>query len=113
VEHLGLPYVLGPALGLGLPGIILILWYFGDKARGKDLRTYREDTLKILAAYKEDMAAMRQMYKDNAALVKAYENVALSLREMVTLNTQAWQRAIDEICKRSWCPYIPGQEAPK
>jgi len=106
MEGLGLPYVLGPAIGLGLPGIILILWYFGDRARERELRAYREDTNKILSAYKDDVQAIRHMYESNVVLVKGYEALAGSLKDIVVLNTQAITRQCDLIINNQYCPNI-------
>jgi len=106
MEHLGLPYVLGPAIGLGLPGIILVLWYFGDKARERELKAYREDTQKILTTYKDDVQAIKAMYESNVALVKTYESLAGSLKDIVVLNTQAITRQCDLIINNQYCPNI-------
>ncbi len=106
MEHLGLQYVLGPALGLGVPGIVLILWYFGEKSRERDLKAYREDTQKILAAYREDVQAVRQMYESNVTLVKSYEALAGSLKDIVVLNTQSVQRQCDLIVNNQYCPNV-------
>lgn len=106
MEHLGLSYVLGPALGLGMPGIILILWYFGDKARERELKAYRDDTQKILMAYKDDVQAVRQMYESNVTLVKTYESLAASLKDIVVLNTEAVTRQCDLIVNNQYCPNV-------
>lgn len=63
MEHLGLPYVLGPALGLGLPGILFVVWYFGQKAQDKALQAYREDTKDILAQISEKMLELQNNHR--------------------------------------------------
>lgn len=101
-----MPHVMGPALSLGLPGIILILWWYGDKARERDMRVYREDTRNILQAYQADMQAIRQMYENNVVLCKQYADLASNLKDLIVLNTQGYQKLVDDINKNQFCPYV-------
>ncbi|MCL4500446.1 MAG: hypothetical protein M1438_01155 [Deltaproteobacteria bacterium] len=114
---LGLSWVLGPALGLGIPGILFVVWYFDGKARDRDAKerekdgqkyredmmamitAYREDTKNILAAYQGDMLAMRQMYENNVLLVKNYQTLCGDLKDIVILNSKGFQ-ALDDSIKR-------------
>jgi hypothetical protein len=88
--------------GLGLGGIILIIWHFDNKRLEKRMDTERELRIKeikvreeaisiTLAAYREDVRVVSQYYKDNVDLVKHYESMSRELVEMVRLNTSAWQ----------------------
>jgi len=118
--------VLAPALSLGIPGLLFVVWYFDLKARERDrqayqermeeqarayqeridalLRQYREDTRAILARYQEDMAAQRRMYENNVELVKQTQTIAQDLKDLVVLNTQAWQAARSDILNNQFCP---------
>ena len=126
MENLGLNYLLGPALGLGLPGLFFLVWYFDGKARDRDARKYRDDmttilnayredtknmlvafqteTRAILAAYQADMMAQRQMYENNVILVKAYEALSKDLREIVMLNTSQFQVLSYNVENNIFCP---------
>ena len=116
MEHLGLNYILGPAIGLGLPGLFFLVWYFDGKARDRDaarhseqtlelLNTYREDTKAILAAYKEDMQARSAMYDANVILVKNWESIATSLKDTVVLNTAQFEALNHNIKSNLYCPF--------
>lgn len=63
MEQLGLHYVLGPALGLGVPGILFVVWYFGQKAQDKALLAYREDTKDILANLGVEMMKLQEAHR--------------------------------------------------
>jgi len=115
VHDLGLNYLIGPALGLGLPGLFFLVWYFDGKARDKDakkyredltnlLNAYREDTRAILDAYAEDMRGMRQMYESNVVLVKNYESIARSLKDTVVLNTAQFEALNHNVINNLFCP---------
>jgi hypothetical protein len=116
MEQLGLNYILGPAIGLGLPGLFFLVWYFDGKARDRDaashrketlemLNVYREDTKLILAAYKEDMQARSAMYDANVILVKNYESIATSLKDTVVLNTAQFEALNHNVKNNLFCPF--------
>lgn len=79
----------------GLAGIVFIVWYFDQKAMNK-----------ILAQYREDMAEQRRMYESNVGLVKDYNSLAGDLKDVVVLNTQAWQKVNDDIMRNQFCPAV-------
>lgn len=79
----------------GLVGVVLVMWWM-DSNRIR----------KILEQYKDDMAEMRQMYKNNVHLVEGYEGVANDLKEVVIMNTQAWQKTVDAIENNQFCPMV-------
>lgn len=94
-------FSLGAALQVGGPILaVLVLWYFGDKSRERDLRSYREDTKMILAAYQSDMVAMRQMYDNNVLLVKNYQSLCGDLKDIVILNSKGFQQLADDIKRK-------------
>lgn len=95
--------------------MFFLVWYFDGKARDKDsakhredmammLNTYREDTKQILTAYKEDMDARSAMYDANVVLVKNYESIAVSLKDMVVLNTAQFESLNHNIKNNIFCP---------
>lgn len=91
---------LGAALQVGGPILaVLVIWYFGDKSRERDLKAYREDTNKILSSYQADMLAMRQMYDNNVLLVKNYQALCGDLKEIVMINSKGFQ-SLDDSIKR-------------
>ena len=79
----------------GVPGIVLIIWWFDSKANEKTLRQYRED-----------MIEMRKMYESNVELVKRFVEISGDLREIVIMNTQAWQRVSDDVRQNQFCPTV-------
>lgn len=87
--------VLKVAAEFGLVGVVLVMWWM-DSNRIR----------KILDQYKDDMSEMRQMYKNNTSLVKGYEGVANDLKEVVIMNTQAWQKTVDAIDSNQFCPMV-------
>lgn len=90
----------------GLPGLVLVLWFFSDKAHEKTLRRYREDVVEHRRVYEEGLREVRRMYEDNAALVRNYEGLAGALKDIVTINTRSWQRACDDINRNQYCPMV-------
>jgi hypothetical protein len=94
------------AAEFGLPGLILVLWWVNDRARNRDMQTYRENIQKILQKYKEDVQEARRMYESNVKLVQAYEDLAKDLKDVIILNTQSWQRASDDIRNNQYCPHV-------
>lgn len=131
MEHLGLNYVIGPAIGLGLPGLIFVVWYFSQKAHERTLLAYREDTIiilkdqhtkmtetqmqhqetvrEILAAYKEDTQIRERMYDSNIVLVKSFERLAQDQKDVIITNTQALTRLSDTLQFNRLCPNIRAQ----
>lgn len=104
-------WVLGPALGLGLPGLLFVVWYFDGKARDRDAKkyektitdmilAYREDTQKILNSYREDTQTMRVMYESNVVLVKSYQVLCGDLKDIVILNSMGFQKLADDLKRK-------------
>ena len=91
---------------LGLPGLILILWFLNERSREKMLQAYREDTDTALERYGEDMRETRRMYENNVKLVESYEDLAKDLKDVVILNTQAMTRLNDDIRNNQYCPRV-------
>ncbi len=80
---------------LGLPGLVMILWYV-------DHRRYD----KILSVYKSDMTQVTRFYKNNVDLVKHYENLANDLASIIHLNTQVQTQLVEKIKHNMFCPMV-------
>jgi hypothetical protein len=94
-DPLTLDLVVKLVSSLGLPGVILVIWYFD-----------RRDQDRILAQYREDMNEQRQMYKDNVQLVTQCLDTQRDLKDVVVLNTQQWCSAKDLINSNQFCPMV-------
>lgn len=92
--------------GFGIPGIMLIIWYYSEKSHEKTIRHYRDDMHKILQQYHEEMIEQRRMYDNNVELVKECLDNSRDLKDVVLLNTQAWQKASDDINRNQFCPQV-------
>lgn len=117
----------------GVPGIMAFLWWLSikslkdaysaqDKANSKILEQYQ----KVLEMYKNDLAnmsaqhavvfkEMSNKYDNNARLVETfgvlterYGDMAERSEKLIQNNIQCWQKAIDAIDRKSYCPYSPG-----
>jgi len=95
MDGLSLQSLLGVAEKFGLPGLLLVLWYFDQRK-----------TDKILVAYRQDMEEQREMYENNARLCESYMDVTKDLRDIVIMNTQGYQRMDDKISTNQYCPYV-------
>lgn len=98
--------VLEAVKAFGVPGIVFILWYFSTKSNEITLRAYRDDFHQAMAKHSQEIAEIRQMYENNFKLVQDYACLATELRNTVVLNTQCWQKALDDINKNQYCPYV-------
>ena len=82
---------------LGLPGLIVILWYFDMKRIDNLILKHQDDLKEVLACYKKDVDAIAQMYRDNVSLVKGYEGLAGDLTSIITLNTQTLTSLVEHV----------------
>lgn len=101
-----LPTAIAIVKELGIPAVILLLWYYSERSSARLLRNYRDDVQATLRQYAEHMQEIRRMYENNAELVRAYEQVAKDLRNTVTLNTSIMQELVDNIRSNQYCPMI-------
>lgn len=83
----------------GVPAIVLIIWWFSDKAHQRTLTQYRDD-----------MASMRRMYENNAELVKDYRSLAKNLQDVVIMNTQAITQVCKDVESNQFCPQVRAQQ---
>jgi hypothetical protein len=95
MDGLSLDVLVKIATSLGLPGVIVIIWYFD-----------RKDQDKTLKQYPEDMVEQRQMYKDNVELVKTCLATQKDLKDVVVLNTQQWCSTRELIESNQFCPMV-------
>ena len=82
---------------LGIPGLIVILWYFDMRRIDKLVLKHQDDLKDVLKEYKKDVDAIAQMYRDNVSLVKGYEGLAGDLTSIITLNTQTLTSLVEYI----------------
>jgi len=79
----------------GIPGIIFIIWYLGEKSHER-----------TLAQYQKDMQEARRMYEDNLKLAKDYSRLARDLKTVLVANTRALTRLSDDVNKNQYCPFM-------
>lgn len=105
LSQLGVPGLL--TLALSGPALVIIAMLFFEHLRTKRsdeiIQAHREETSRILAAYREDSLKMikelgenqretDQYYRDNVELVKNYERMAKDLSDVITNCIAALQR---------------------
>jgi hypothetical protein len=91
---------------IGPLGLVIYLWWHGNRRQDELIREYREDVGRILDQYKEDMAALRKMYESNVSLVEDYHSVAGDLKDVVILVTQQMTTVATEIRQNEFCPMV-------
>lgn len=80
---------------LGVPGLIILLFYAHILHTGK-----------ILAAYREDVDKVRQFYERNVSLVEKYERLATDLKDVITMSTQVNTQLVEKIQNNMFCPVV-------
>ena len=95
LEGIPVSVVMSIVYVLGLPGLVMILWYV-------DHRRYD----KILSVYKQDMAQVTRFYENNVDLVKHYEKLASDLSSIIHLNTQVQTQLVEQIKHNMFCPIV-------
>lgn len=91
---------------LGLPGLMLVVWYFSDKSHQRTLAQYREDTQRQMLAHSQALGEVRQMYIDNVELVRGYQKIASGLQDLIVLSTQTMTRLCDKVDGNQFCPQV-------
>lgn len=112
------------AKSLGLPGVVLLLFWLSLKCIWKMMSQRQSETQNIIEAhrsetqeilqsynktliqYQQDMQEARRMYENNVELVKDYRSVAGDLKDVVIMNTQVLTRACDAIETNQFCPAV-------
>lgn len=111
-------------LGLGLPGLIFIMfvvyaWHTGrimaryeresasrDKERAADRERYDKERADERMRYDKDMTEVRQMYTNNVSLVKRYADISDNLVGTIHLNTQTLTRLVEKVNNNMFCPQV-------
>lgn len=113
MEEFGMLKLFEFGIQFGLAGVVLILWFLTDRSKTQLMESYRKDVTDILARYGQDIQEIRHMYESNVRLVKAYEEMAKDLHEVVIINTQTMQRVCEEIRTNQYCPAVRINEKKK
>jgi len=87
---------------LGLPGVILVIWYYDGK---------RID--KVMDKYKKDLIKMTSLVKKTQGIGKGYEQMAGDLKDVIMLTTQAMTKIGDAIETNQFCPMVRLKEVKK
>ncbi|NSW85489.1 MAG: hypothetical protein HPY84_04110 [Syntrophobacteraceae bacterium] len=90
----------------GIPGMVLVIWYFSEKSHERTLKQYREDMMGQRMMYEDGMQEIRRMYENNVELVKNYASLAGNLKDVVMINTRSWQRVSDDVNRNQFCPMV-------
>jgi hypothetical protein len=91
---------------IGPLGLVIYLWWHGNRRQDELIRQYREDMATILDQYKGDMVVQRQMYESNVSLVRDYHSIAGDLKDVVILVTQQMTMVSTEIRQNEFCPLV-------
>lgn len=118
-----------------LPGLALVLcifallwystFYSQRKANSENSKNLKETYQDVLNQYQNDLKRMsgehlqaakemRQMYDNNIRLVEQvismnerYERRGESLERLIQTNIQCWQKTIDAVSAKGYCPNSP------
>jgi hypothetical protein len=111
--EISVPQLIAVANILGLPGIILLLWWVdGRRMAASERRTewiiqqHQSDNEKVLRKYEDDVRLVTQYYNSNVELVERYEKLAGELSGIIHLNTQIQTRLVEKIDNNLFCPII-------
>ena len=91
---------------LGIPGLLVIFWYFDKREVRRVMDEGRQDLKAVLEQYRNDMQEQRLMYQNNVELVRSYQSIALDLKNIVILNTQKWAETDRSILNNQYCPMV-------
>lgn len=117
LEGLPVSFISMAIYALGLPGVVLIMWYVDnrryerqEKKRDEDLKAQEKerekDLNKVLSAYHDDVRTVTRFYEDNVLLVKNYQKLADDLSGIIHLNTQAQTQLVEQIKHNMFCPMV-------
>lgn len=91
---------------LGLPGLIVVIWWVEHKKGIKMASDYQRIISDILAEYKKDVGTVTRYYENNVDLVDRYEKLAGDLSGIIHLNTQVQTQLVDSIKNNMFCPVV-------
>lgn len=95
METLGLQTLIQVLRDFGPFGCVLVLWWY-------DMKTVRN----IQEENRKDVAKLSRMYENNAHLVEKNEQLSQDLKDVILLNTQAFQRLVDDVNGNQFCPMV-------
>ncbi len=108
-----MPQLLAVINLLGLPGIIVLIWWVdsrrlaaAEKRTERIIAKNQADTLKILRKHEDELRLVTQYYNNNVELVERYDKLAGELADIIHLNTQVYTRLIEKIDNNLFCPVI-------
>lgn len=100
-------------LGLGLPGLIFLMFVVYAWHTGRIMSRYERESAtrdKERAAdrefYDKGLTEVRQMYVNNVSLVKRYADMSEELMGTVRLNTQALTQLVESVKNNMYCPVV-------
>lgn len=100
-------------LGLGLPGLIFIMfvvyaWHTGRIMSRYERESAIRDKERIADRERSDkrLDDVRQMYENNASLVKNYDKLSNDLIGTLQLNTQTLTRLVEKVNNNMFCPQV-------
>ncbi|MDL2275703.1 hypothetical protein LJC22_06220 [Desulfosarcina sp. OttesenSCG-928-G10] len=87
---------------LGLPGLVIVFWYFdhkkdrrNDEIRQQELAERERSLNLVLGQYKSDISEIKRLYENNVHLVEDYQKINARLERLysetiavISLNTQ-------------------------
>jgi hypothetical protein len=83
------------ASNFGISGLVLIMWYWGERRRDELMRQYRED-----------MLAQRRMYENNVILVEAYQKLAQEQQTVTIMASDGLARLSQQVETNQFCPMV-------
>lgn len=107
---------------LGLPGVMLVLWYWDSRRQDARAAKAEENMRTQVAKADENMREMRHMYENNVRLVETTQEIARTTQDMATAQqsliamvTQQVTRLCERIDNNRYCPLAqrPGVVAPR
>jgi len=91
---------------LGIPGLVIVIWWVEHKKQIKMQDDYRRTISEILREYKQDVNQVTRYYENNVDLVERYEKLADELSGIIHLNTQVQTHLVDSIKNNTFCPAV-------
>ncbi len=98
--ELTVPNLLSLLNVLGLPGLIVWIWYVDQKKINEILA----QNAACLSQYKTDMTEMRKMYESNVVIIKRYNEVTDNYTAMAFKFTETITKLTILIENNMYCP---------
>ena len=98
--------LLGVLTEYGPYGLLIFMWWNDMRAIRAQQTQHAKEMQTMMDRYAGDMSEMRQMYQNNVELVKTSNKLAEDLKDVVMINTQAFQRLDDAVEGNRFCPMV-------